>query len=138
MIVLLLGGWLAWKVSASSRPAWLNDSLAWTRAHLVPPDRTTTIVASILLTGYLVVAAWWIAKARRRRSYDDGIAIFAALALVGLVGLAAAVLALGWYFRSSLTIQWTGLSVVGASIQIVIGLIVEGIKALRKRRALGN
>lgn len=134
LLVLLLGGWVVWKASASSHPAWVNHSLAWTRAHLLPSDRTTTIVASVLLAGYLLVAAWWIAKSRRRRSYNDGLAIFCALVLAGIVGLAAGVLALGWYLGSSLTIQWTGACIVFPSIQIVIGLIAEGIKSLRKRR----
>ncbi len=134
LLALVLGGWLAWRASESNRPAWLTHWLAWMRAHLVPSNRTTTIVASILLGAYLLVAAWWIFKARRRQRYDDGLAVFCAFIVVGIVAIGAGVLALGWYFGSSITIQWTGACIVLPSIQIVGGLIAEGIKTLRKRR----
>jgi hypothetical protein len=131
-MALLIGGawWLLYTYPRST-----GGAFGWLRNNLGLTDLRLGIATAILLAVYLVILLWTLYSPWRSRRPDDAMAIgciaftAAGLAVVELV-LTAAI-----YFKLHLLIIAIALCTFGPTIPIVIGLIAEGIKALRKRRA---
>ena len=78
---------------------------------------------------------WTLYSPWRKHSPDDAMGlgcVFFAAAALGIVEL---ILVAAIYFQLHFLILVIAVCIFGSTIPIVIGLIAEGIKALRKRRA---
>ncbi len=131
-MALLIGGawWLLYTYPRST-----GGSFGWLRINLGLTDLRLGIATAILIAVYLILLLWTLYSPWRSRHPDDAMAIgcieLTAVALAALEVVFAAAI----YFKLHFLIIAIALCTFGPTIPIVIGLIVEAFKALRKRRA---
>jgi hypothetical protein len=132
-IVTLIAGW--WWVRAS-HPGWIAPFTDRLRNRPTPYDNQAALAGAVMLTIFIAACLWGRFSPWRSRGPDSamgqGCVEFAAIGLAG-VGV---VLAIAWLFHIPLLIWMIAFLTVLPGIHIGIFLIYEGIKTLRKRRAL--
>ena len=131
--MLLVAGW--WWLRRA-HPAWASPFTDRLRNRPSPYDNQAALAGAIMLAIFIAACLWGRFSPRRSRGPDSamgqGCVEIAAIALAG-VGV---VLAIAWYFHIPLIIWMIAVATVLIGLQLVLGLIYEGIKALRKRREL--
>jgi hypothetical protein len=118
---------------------WWSSSVAngltaawdWLREQPLLSDRSLAITGLVLLATYGALLLLDRFRPRRRRA-DEAIAK-GLMAIV--VATLAALLVTGWCFHLSAMVRAVALLTIALTIQLVASLIVESIRARRKRRA---
>jgi hypothetical protein len=132
-IVILFAGW--WWLRAA-HPAWVTPFTNRLRNRPTPYDNQAALAGAEMLTIFIVACLWGRFSPWRSRGPDsamgEGCVQFAAIGLAA-VGV---VLTIAWFFHIPLLIWMIAFLTVLSGIHIGIFLIYEGIKAMRKRRAL--
>jgi hypothetical protein len=141
LAALLLGWWwihLGWWWIHSVHPQWLPSLKAWALSRPYFSDRAAAITGAALLAIFFALLMWGRFSPWRRRTMDsamgEGCVTFAALGVAGL----GVVLAVAWFFHIRAIIWLIALMTVLPAIQLLLGLIYEGVKSLRKKRQQGQ
>ena len=130
MAIVIGGGtWLIWTYPRSTGGAY-----GWLQSKLGLTDLRLGIATAILIAIYIALMLWAVYSPWRKHSPDGamgiGCVLFAAVAL----GIVELILVAAIYFKIHFLILVIAVCIFGTTIPLVIGLIAEAIKALRKRR----
>jgi hypothetical protein len=126
ILAILAIVWWSSSVANALTAAW-----DWLREQPVLSDRSLAIASLVVLA----ISGALLLRDRlrpRRRSAHETIAKGLVEIVVATLG---ALLATGWFFHISAMVRAVALLTIGVTIQLVASLIVEAIRARRKRRA---
>jgi hypothetical protein len=131
-MAILIGGaaWLLWTYPRSTGGAY-----GWLQSKLGLTDLRLGIATAILIAIYIALMLWTVYSPWRKHSPDDAMGVGCVLCTAAALGIAELILAAAIYFQLHFLILVIAVCIFGPTIPILIGLIAEAIKALRKRRA---
>jgi hypothetical protein len=93
------------------------------------------IATAILIALYIGLMLWAVYSPWRKHSPDGAMGIGCVLYTAAALGIVELILAAAIYFQLHFLILVIAVCSFGTTIPLVIGLVVEAFKALRKRRA---
>jgi hypothetical protein len=122
-----------WWWVKTAHPVWIAAVADWLRTRPYLSDRSAMIVSATLLTTYAVfVVAAMCNPWRARHAYDDALRAAVLTLILLLIAATGGLLAVGWFFQFGALIKSIGVVTVLLTVQIAVGLVVEGVKAMKK------
>ena len=132
-IAIVIGG----IVTKSKFPKVWDGIGAWSQLATPGIVRGVGITAAILLAIGIGILIWdRFVLLRRRHSYDAQLGRGITTAMIVFLLAVSLLLAIGAYVGSRLIVMGIGVGTIGLSAWLAGGLIVEGVKAIRKKRGM--
>jgi hypothetical protein len=133
--VLVVGLVVLWLWLRRAHPEWTRAVLTGAWGFTDERVYRGGWVAAVVLALYVAASVWVLMKTRHSGGPDAGMGIGCSWIIIAGLLLAGALLAVGMIFRVKFLVVVIGMGTLFTAVPIVYGLIVEGWKAWRKRRA---
>ena len=134
--VLVVGFITLWLWLRNAHPEWTRGVLTGAWGFTDERVYRGGWIAAVVLALYVIASAWVMKKTRHSGGPDAAMGIGCSWFIIGGLLFAGALLAVGMIFRVKFLVVVIGMGTLFTAVLIVWGLIAEGWKAWRKRRAL--